>query len=565
MPARRTLVLFAGLSLSSASLGQVVTTLLIASGQNAPFVTGNFGAPQNPACQAPGRVAFFSALSGTGNPGLDNRSVWQAQLGGGPSLFGIQGLSVPGAAGRTIFAIPGVHTQNRAGGVMFPARLDPPFSDDNTIMYHSGGLLRIAVREGDAAHGVPGAVFGEVGLGGLPLEHALNDSGRIAFLAPLTGVSAPGNRAIFTGDATTQLYTLVARQGEPSPTPGGAAFSFLTPPSINSAGDVSFFSNLSGAPNFALFLRPSGGALQPVISAGDPAPGFAPGWTITSLAGQNSGPPMMNDSAEFAISGGVFTSMGGISSAALWRGGAGALELVARLGDQAPGLPMGAQFITGFGSMINRGGDVLFYSSLSGVPQPAGFWIAPAGQSPRLLALLNAQAPDMAPGTLLTSISVGGYTINNRGEGLIYGSLNYAVNGTPATGIFAGRHGRLRKVVASGDMFEVNGVTRTVQSVACLTGNSPDSGHPMSINDRGEVAFTCAFVGGGGALFLAQLPHPCPGDTNGDDQIDFADLNTMLSQFGQTGVGLPGDANGDGVVDFADLNQILTVFGQSCQ
>lgn len=60
-------------------------------------------------------------------------------------------------------------------------------------------------------------------------------------------------------------------------------------------------------------------------------------------------------------------------------------------------------------------------------------------------------------------------------------------------------------------------------------------------------------------------PEPCPGDTNGDSLVNFADLNTVLAQFGQTGVGLPGDTNADGVVNFADLNLVLANFGNSCE
>ncbi len=53
------------------------------------------------------------------------------------------------------------------------------------------------------------------------------------------------------------------------------------------------------------------------------------------------------------------------------------------------------------------------------------------------------------------------------------------------------------------------------------------------------------------------------GDTNGDDRVDFVDLNIVLSSFGQTGPGMPGDVNGDGVVNFEDLNIVLGAFGTS--
>ncbi len=59
-------------------------------------------------------------------------------------------------------------------------------------------------------------------------------------------------------------------------------------------------------------------------------------------------------------------------------------------------------------------------------------------------------------------------------------------------------------------------------------------------------------------------PAPCPGDANGDDAVNFLDLNIVLGQFGQSGSGLAGDVTGDGVVNFVDLNLVLSNFGVSC-
>ncbi len=50
-------------------------------------------------------------------------------------------------------------------------------------------------------------------------------------------------------------------------------------------------------------------------------------------------------------------------------------------------------------------------------------------------------------------------------------------------------------------------------------------------------------------------------DTNHDGVVDFADLNNVLSTFGQSGAGLIGDADGDGTVSFADLNHVLSNYG----
>lgn len=64
-----------------------------------------------------------------------------------------------------------------------------------------------------------------------------------------------------------------------------------------------------------------------------------------------------------------------------------------------------------------------------------------------------------------------------------------------------------------------------------------------------------------GVIDPVQIQVYCPGDTNGDQTINFADLNTVLAQFGQSNGTYTGDVNGDFQVDFADLNLVLSNFG----
>ncbi|MBL0922248.1 MAG: pre-peptidase C-terminal domain-containing protein [Phycisphaerales bacterium] len=57
---------------------------------------------------------------------------------------------------------------------------------------------------------------------------------------------------------------------------------------------------------------------------------------------------------------------------------------------------------------------------------------------------------------------------------------------------------------------------------------------------------------------------PCPGDLDGNQSIDFSDLNLLLGNFGQFGPGLLGDLDNDNDVDFADLNALLSVYQTPC-
>jgi len=57
---------------------------------------------------------------------------------------------------------------------------------------------------------------------------------------------------------------------------------------------------------------------------------------------------------------------------------------------------------------------------------------------------------------------------------------------------------------------------------------------------------------------------PCPGDVDGDLDVDLDDLTLLLSQFGQVGNGLPADLDSDSDVDLDDLTTLLASFGRSC-
>ena len=65
--------------------------------------------------------------------------------------------------------------------------------------------------------------------------------------------------------------------------------------------------------------------------------------------------------------------------------------------------------------------------------------------------------------------------------------------------------------------------------------------------------------------FQAVPPPSCPGDTNGDNQVNGADLSVLLSQFNSSVTpGSGADFNGDGLVNGADLSVLLARFATSC-
>ena len=88
-----------------------------------------------------------------------------------------------------------------------------------------------------------------------------------------------------------------------------------------------------------------------------------------------------------------------------------------------------------------------------------------------------------------------------------------------------------------------------------------------SAPEQSEATITM-YRSGGPATIAAAIVGPASctltADTNGDNVVNFSDLNVVLSAFGQTGPGNPADVNNDGVVNFSDLNGVLSEFGTDC-
>lgn len=62
------------------------------------------------------------------------------------------------------------------------------------------------------------------------------------------------------------------------------------------------------------------------------------------------------------------------------------------------------------------------------------------------------------------------------------------------------------------------------------------------------------------------VSEPCPGDLDGDNDVDLSDLAILLAHYGMTsGVEYEdGDLDGDDDVDLADLAALLAVYGTTC-
>lgn len=76
---------------------------------------------------------------------------------------------------------------------------------------------------------------------------------------------------------------------------------------------------------------------------------------------------------------------------------------------------------------------------------------------------------------------------------------------------------------------------------------------------------TLTVIGATGHDYRTTCAAACLGDTDGSGAVDLADLNAILSQFGQpAALGDPADFDGSGFIDLPDLNAVLSEFGNSC-
>lgn len=75
----------------------------------------------------------------------------------------------------------------------------------------------------------------------------------------------------------------------------------------------------------------------------------------------------------------------------------------------------------------------------------------------------------------------------------------------------------------------------------------------------------CADHDNDGTADACEAP-PCPGDLDGNSQVNISDLAVLLTHFGQTGGAAyaEGNLDGDGDVDISDLSLLLSAFGNTC-
>lgn len=116
------------------------------------------------------------------------------------------------------------------------------------------------------------------------------------------------------------------------------------------------------------------------------------------------------------------------------------------------------------------------------------------------------------------------------------------------------------------------------QALASGGFTAPDTRGTYVLTLDNAVANVLTTINSGSASVVAQADNAyspmtftfivCPGDTDGDADVDVNDLAALLSSYGickgHSGYNAAADFNGDGCVDLSDLTFLLSNYGTIC-
>ncbi len=411
------------------------------------------------------------------------------------------------------FSAPALNAQ---GQTAFTSFLKSGGTTSNGVWSEGPGTLSLVASAGGAAPGTPaGALFSSFNS-----YVTLNDNGRTAFYGYLQhgpgGVGNLDDEGLWAqGDSG---LALVARLIDSSPGTSSGEYFITIGPSTSSSDQPKLYSFTNS--NEAAFVGDMGGttsslghgiwvqlagATTLLVRSGSQAPDAPDGVTL----GQFNTRPAVSDGGKFAIYTPLQGASAGVTTAndtGILVGAPGSLHLLAREGEQAPGLPVGThygQFITL--PAINSHGDVAFSSTYAQITafQFSGLWANKNGVT-RLVESGDMQAPGASAGIKFQFVE--SEKINHSGDVAFLGYLQAPTGGAAPSvadhGIWKEVNGQLQLVARTGYFFSQPTDPIDVKTGTPVPGFPADSGFFMFtqyvFNAAGQVAFTASATGGNG-------------------------------------------------------------------
>jgi len=340
--------------------------------------------------------------------------------------------------------------------------------------------VRLAARNGAQAPDTPPGVRYQ----GIEAPR-VNPAGSVAFGSQLAGpgvVIGENLRGIWTGPVGAPR--LVAREGEAAPgTPDGVRYVVLQSGlrDLNDRGDVAFSGQLTGAgvdsSNDSGLWAGPRGAVQLVAREGERAPGTGGNVSYGSF---QFGVITVNNSGQTVFENGLTNGVNASNNHAIFYGPPGDVRLAVRLGQQAAGLPAGARYESARTPTINDAGHIAFTGVAGG---NSAIW-AGAPDALQLVAYGGTQAPGAPEG--VTYYLMGPALLSSSGGIAFTSGLRGPGTGDNDAGLFAGTAGSVSLVARTGD---------------AAPGTEPgvrfDDPENFAINGAGQVVFQSPLTGQG--------------------------------------------------------------------
>jgi hypothetical protein len=467
------------------------------------------------------------------------------------------GNPAPGPEGGTFtfdFELGGLNNRSQ---VVFAADLNQGGGlgeDDGEGIFLGGkGGLSQVIRFGEAAPG--GGTFG--GFGSFS-PSTINDSGDAAFAFGLNPLSFPIelNAGVYRYDHASGQVTAVLVPGVTA-APGGGTFQGTAfHPALNNAGDLVFTGLVPatigpGAPlglGLGIFVADQQGHLAQVVRPGDPAPGgsvfdFAQNPSIddrgdVAFGAHVAADPRIGLGQDLPIT--IFSA----ESVYVRDGRTGAIQSIAHQGDAIPASAGGGTFDYAYSPVLNSRGQVLFDAGLRGTSSGAVINGVPADSQAIFLwsggeLLSIARQGDAMPGgghLVSASFNPGNYDLNNSGDVAFNALLD---NGKE--GVFLWSHGSLTLVAETGTVIPGVGTIASLDQYGTGLPNGL-----VSLNDRGQVAFTAVLTDGGVVLLMAtpggegnsdvpavRLARAAPAGRVSRAEVDLPGIDVALALGGQ--------------------------------
>ena len=454
----------------------------------------NFG---QPTLNNAGDVLFLAVFDGPGYAS-EVRGVFLDRPGLGAQLFARDGDAAPGLPAGAVYDGIGQYRLTDAGVPVFLSGIDglPGLGslNDRALFGPDGSLdVTVLAREGDPAPGAfPGAKYIGVtngwrfGGGVVTAVQLLDSANTIQSNALLFRPEGGPPRLLIEGDQAAGLPAGVAYVGN------------FFPGGINGSADFAFSATLSGpgvdSTNDRAVYAERGGVLELVVREGDPVADLPPGFTHRTPVLLTDRPISDTGAVVFRcqIDGPGVTSD---NENALFVATADGIELRFRGGDPAPGAGPGVNLFAFLGSRLNDNDHVAFRGFLTGPGAGSSFVPGIFAEGPlglQLIAREGDQVPGLPAGFVYSGLSNADLDFADSGQVAFFAD---ATDGSTTRQILmiTGEDGQPYLVAAEGELFDVDDspVAEDLRRVFFIDASGLDGGGQLT--DTGELGFRLFF------------------------------------------------------------------------